>query len=270
MEAAQRDRVGGDWRRIETLSNGCSLITWNRNKGGPQQSLSFRQAVNLVIDRADMIRQSGKLGYPARSFLPREDTELNINWHDAEAAKQLLEESGYDGTPFLLICKETERVDAEWIKRQCASIGIPVEIRYESKSSIARKDTIRQADALLSCLVFSDDEVCELESYLQEDSMIHQHLEPGLRQWIFRLTDQIYATKSKEKRRALLKQIEYRLQDEAQVLFLVHQKLNTFIHPSVRGLVINNLGWMDFKDIWLTSGQGQEKQTIEPIKAKSV
>jgi MarR-like DNA-binding transcriptional regulator SgrR of sgrS sRNA len=29
--------------------------------------------------------------------------------------------------------------------------------------------------------------------------------------------------------------------------------LNTYVHPSIRGLVINNLGWMDFKDIWLTS-----------------
>ncbi len=246
--------AGQDWQRIETLSKGCSLISWNRNKDGPQQSLSFRQAVNLIIDRAAFIRHSGKSGYPARSFLPRDEVALDVYWHDACAAKSLLEQSGYDGTPFVLVTGESECVDAEWIRQQCASIGIPVNIRYEDKNSLTKTETSQEADALLFCLVFAEDEVCELESFLQKNSMIYQHLDRRLRQWIFEITNEIFATPSKERRSALLQQIEYRLQDEAQILFLVHQKLNTYVHPSVRGLVINNLGWMDFKDIWLTTG----------------
>lgn len=251
-------KAEGDWQRIETLSKGCSLISWNRNKEGPQQSLSFRQAVNLIIDRSALIQHSGKSGYPARSFLPREEAALGVHWHDASAAKRLLEQSGYDGTPFVLITGESECEDAEWIRQQCASIGIPVIIRYEEKSSLTKTETSQEADALLMCLVFADDEVCELESFLQENSMIYQHLDPGLRQWIFGITNEIFATPSKGRRSALLQQIEYRLQDEAQLLFLVHQKLNTYVHPSIRGLVINNLGWMDFKDIWLTKRNESE------------
>ncbi|RCX16980.1 MarR-like DNA-binding transcriptional regulator SgrR of sgrS sRNA [Fontibacillus phaseoli] len=257
-------KAGEDWQRIETLSKGCSLMTWNRNKKGPQQSLSFRQAVNLIIDRIGMIQHSSKSGYPARSFVPQEETELGMFWYDLDAAKQLLEQSGYDGSPFLLVTRDTDADEAEWIQKQCAKIGITMHLRYEERSALTRVETVQEADAMLTCLVFADDEVCELESYLQANSSIYQHLDPGLRKWIFQLTDQILATKSKEKRRALLRQIEYRLRDEAQVLFLIHQKLSTYVHPSVRGLVINNLGWMDFKDIWLTSTN--ERQLESPVR----
>ncbi|WP_410769059.1 ABC transporter substrate-binding protein [Fontibacillus sp. BL9] len=263
-------KAGEDWQRIETLSKGCSLMTWNRNKKGPQQSLSFRQAVNLIIDRIGLIQHSSKSGYPARSFMPHEGSELGINWYDLDAAKQLLEQSGYDGSPFLLVARDTDADEAEWIQKQCAKIGITMHLRYEERFAFTRVETIQEADAMLTCLVFADDEVCELENYLQANSSIYQHLDPGLRKWIFQLTDQILATKPKEKRRALLRQIEYRLQDEAQVLFLIHQKLSTYVHPSVRGLVINNLGWMDFKDIWLTSADDRQLESPVLKMEKSV
>ncbi|MCK8488408.1 ABC transporter substrate-binding protein [Paenibacillus sp. MBLB2552] len=245
-------RAEDDWKRIETLSRGCSLISWNRNRLGPQQSLAFRQAVNLVIDRPGMIRASGKSGYPARSFQPTEDTTLGIHRHDPAAACQLLEETGYTGEPIRLAAHHLEREEAEWIKSQCAGIGIPVEVMYHSKAEMA-KSAARESDAILMCLVFAEDEVCELESYLQEDSFIRLHMPPELSHWVFCIVDEVFASSRPEKRRALLQQIELRLQEEAQVTFLVHGMLNTYVHPSIRGLVINNLGWMDFKDIWLTS-----------------
>lgn len=263
-------QAGMDWERIDSLRQGCSLITWNRNKEGPQQSLSFRQAVNLIMDRAGLIQHSGNPGYPARGFLPGAETMLGVQWHDPEAARRLLEQSGYDGTPLQLVTSEMERVDAEWIRRQCATIGIPVHIRYEDKSALSRLQTAREADAILMCLVFADDEICELESFLQENSIINQHLDPGLRRWIFGLVDQIFATPSKEMRRALLQQIEYRLHEEAQLLFLVHQELSIYVHPSIRGLGINNLGWIDFKDIWLTSIDPSKPGNPSPVTATSV
>lgn len=245
-------RAGDDWKRIETLNRGCSMISWNRNRLGPQQTLAFRQAVNLAIDRPGMIRATGKPGYPARSFQPTEDTTLGIHRHDPAAARQLLEESGYTGEPIRLAAHYLEREEAEWISSQCAVIGIPVEVVYHSKAEMA-KSAARESDAILMCLVFAEDEVCELESYLQEDSFIRLHMPPGLSRWVFGIVDEVFATNLPEKRRALLQQIEYRLQEEAQVTFLVHGLLNTYVHPSIRGLAINNLGWMDFKDIWLTS-----------------
>ncbi|MDU0332755.1 MULTISPECIES: ABC transporter substrate-binding protein [Paenibacillus] len=245
-------KAGDDWNRIQTLRRGCSLISWNRNRLGPQQSLAFRQAINLAIDRPGLIQATGKSGYPARSFQPTEDTILGVHRHDPAAARQLLEAHGYNGVPIRLAAHHLDREEAEWIQAQCETIGIPVEIVKYEKGDMARTAAL-EADAVLLCLVFAEDEVCELESFLQEDSYIRLHMPPELSRWVFSMVDEVFASRSPEKRRVLLQQIEYRLQDEAQVTFLVHSMLNTYVHPSIRGVAINNLGWMDFKDIWLTS-----------------
>lgn len=250
----------GDWEVIETLSNGCLLVSWNRNKTGPQQSLAFRQAINLIIDRSGMIEFSGKQGYPARSFLPKEGTSYGIHWNDAEAAKRLLEESGYDGSLISLLATKTDYKEALWIQKQCASIGVPVELKIESINALLKPEVTEDVDAMLICPIFADDEVCELGIFLQENSIIHQHLESGVHQWLKSILSETLAAHAREIRRALLQQIEYRLSDEAQILFLIHRKMNTYVHPSIRGLVINNLGWMDFKDIWLTPGLTAQAQ----------
>ncbi|MNP43061.1 HTH-type transcriptional regulator SgrR [compost metagenome] len=138
-------------------------------------------------------------------------------------------------------------------------IGIPVELTFTEKNALAKTGTAQESDAVLICLLFADDEICELESFLQENSIIHQHVEPGLHNWINSIVKEIYSSNSEERRRILLQQIEYRFHDEAQVLFLLHRKMSTYVHPSIRGLVINNLGWMDFKDIWLTSSLTAKK-----------
>lgn len=250
-------KSGHEWEQIETLSRGSSLITWNRNKPGPQQSLAFRQAISLIIDRAALITATHKQGYPASSFLPREGTSLGVQGLDPEAARKLLEQSGYDGSPLVLATGADKAESAEWLKRRCADFGIPIELLYLEKNVSMCTGLALDADAMLIQLVFADDQICELEIFLQENSIIYQHLDPVQRKWIFMLVDDILASPSKEARRALFDQIEYRLHVEHQLLFLAHQKINTYVHPSVRGVVINNLGWMDFKDIWLIGERGR-------------
>lgn len=242
-----------DWNQIESLGKNCSLISWNRNKSGPQQSLSFRQAVNLIIDRRQLI-QDVERGAPARGFLPREERLASSAFrYDRDAALQLLQESGYDGTPLDLITTLHQSEDASWFAEQCASVGINVRINYVTVSECSDEGIGAEADCILTCLAFADDEVCQLETYLQSQSFIYNHMEHNLRRWIFGIAKEILATASIEARSALFQQIEFRLQDEAQYLFLVHRKINTYVHPSIRGIGINRLGWMDFKDIWLTS-----------------
>ncbi|CAG7616871.1 hypothetical protein ACFQI7_01885 [Paenibacillus allorhizosphaerae] len=40
---------------------------------------------------------------------------------------------------------------------------------------------------------------------------------------------------------------------EHVILFLLFKELQTLYNPSVRGVSVNSLGWIDFKDIWLQS-----------------
>ncbi|AZK49108.1 ABC transporter substrate-binding protein [Paenibacillus lentus] len=251
-EARFPTKPENDWNRVEGLWKNCSLITWNRNKTGPQQSLSFRQAVNLIIDRTKLIHDEQQ-EFPARSF-PRDPSFASGTFrYDRDAALQLLRESGYDGTPLILVTPDHLYEDAEWFAEQCDSIGISIEINCVTNNICASEDIGPEADCMLTCLSFADDEVCQLETYLQRQCHIYQHMEHNLRKWIYEIIKDILATPSMEERSALFQQIEFRLHDEAQFLFLVHRKVSTYVHPSIRGLGINRLGWMDFKDIWLTS-----------------
>ncbi|GAA0134352.1 SgrR family transcriptional regulator [Paenibacillus sp. YSY-4.3] len=252
-EARLPTKPESDWKRVEGLWKNCSLITWNRRKNGPQQSLSFRQAVNLIIDRTQLIHDEQQ-GIPARSFLPRDPSLASGAFrYDRDAALQLLHESDYDGTPLVLVTPVHQYEDAEWFAEQCASIGINIKINYVTSSVCTSEEYSSEADCFFTCLSFADDEVCLLETYLQRQSHVYQHMEHNLRKWIYKIINDILATPSMEERSALFQQIEFRLQDEAQLLFLVHRKVNSYVHPSIRGLGINRLGWMDFKDIWLTS-----------------
>ncbi|ASS65307.1 MULTISPECIES: ABC transporter substrate-binding protein [unclassified Paenibacillus] len=248
---ASKDEQG--WGMIRTVHQGCTLLSWNRLNGGPQQSLAFRQAVGLSMDRVGMIGAGGELSYPAYGFFPVPGAELAAERYEPDTAIRMLQEDGYDGAPIKLLTTNQHAKEALWIKDRCGELGIPVDIRCEPHKIVHTSDIVKEADCILMSLVMAEEEVGELETYLQEHSYIRQHLDPALERWIRRVTDAILASDRRETRRTLFNQIEQRLIQEGQVLFLQHRSLNTYVHPSVRGIGINTFGWMDFKDIWLVS-----------------
>ncbi|SDT54746.1 DNA-binding transcriptional regulator SgrR of sgrS sRNA, contains a MarR-type HTH domain and a solute-binding domain [Paenibacillaceae bacterium GAS479] len=241
------------WGKIQTINHGCSLLSWNRRKSGPQQSVAFRQAIDLAIDRQGMSRMSGDHCYPARSYMPKTHQHPALERYEPDTAMRLLKESGYDGSPIKLLTGPMQLRDAKWIKERCAEIGVPVEIRCEQQQAVYSPDLVMEADCILLHLVFAEDEVCELEIYLQDSSYVRQHTDTALAVWVRRILDLLFSAETPEERRSLLRQIEQRLLDEHQVTTLIHRTISTYVHPSVRGIDINKLGWMDFKDIWLVS-----------------
>ncbi|MBD2869959.1 SgrR family transcriptional regulator [Paenibacillus arenilitoris] len=240
------------WKKIETICNGCSLLSWNMGKDGPQRSPSFRKAVDLLVDRSRMIRELGEdRMYPARGFHPNDESPFWQDSCDAEPALALLRESGYDGKPIRICTHGIHEHDARWIQRELGKFGIPVEVKIESWDSIREPDVFHSVDLLLYCVVFAEDEVCLIELYEQNGNFLREHLDPGLRAWVKEKIDAALACRSAEDRREQLAIIENKLRDETHILFLVHKKLNTFYNPNIKGVGVNSLGWIDFKDIWL-------------------
>ena len=69
-------------------------------KQGPFQSVEFRRAFNLILNRSEMIRELGDNRlYPARGFIMDEQAPYRKDRYDPEFAKSLLSQSGYDGSP---------------------------------------------------------------------------------------------------------------------------------------------------------------------------
>lgn len=252
-DARRTTRPEHSWEQIQSVNHGCSLLSWNRRKSGPQSSVAFRQAIHLSLDRAGLCHESGEHCYPAHSYFPKPHFHPALDRYEPDTAKRLLEECRYDGTPLELLTNMIQLREAKWIQKRCAEIGVPVNIHIENQNAVLPPELVMQADCILLHLVFAEDEVCELENYLQDSSYVRQHIDPSLGSWVKKIIDLLFSAETVEERRSLLRQIEQRLLDEHQITPLMHRTMSTYVHPSVRGIDINKLGWMDFKDIWLVS-----------------
>lgn len=240
------------WMREEYLCNGCSLLTWNMGKEGPQRSEKFRKAVDLLIDRNRMITELGEDRiYPASGFFPSEESYRQATCPDVEHALRLLEESGYQGELIRISGFGIHVQDVEWIQKELALYGIKVEVQPETWLSIRRRHVIEQLDCILYSVVFAEDEVCMIELFEQTGSYLREHLEAEMLEWVSSKIEATLAMKDPAERKNGWMAIEQKLREETHILFLFHKKLNTFHNPHIKGVAINSLGWIDFKDVWL-------------------
>lgn len=244
-----------EWDSVEVLSQGCTLLTWNMGRQGPHQSPLFRRALDLLIDRKQMIEELGEdRMYPSRGFRPDAHTPYRSVRYDPAEADVLLRAAGYDGTPITLYTGSSYRADAAWIQARCAEHGIPVHIEHQDGATYKLQRNTDDADCVLYSIVLDQDDVCEIETYEQHGSFLRQHLQPEFREWAKQQIDLAVAAKTIDERRILLGQIEDRLREEGYVMFLIHRKNNAAYQPGLKGITVSPLGWIDFKDVWVQTG----------------
>ncbi|OOC61835.1 ABC transporter substrate-binding protein [Paenibacillus ihbetae] len=250
-DASQADNGIGDVVTVETTEGCTSMMTWNMTKPGPYQSVLFRRAVDLVLDRKALVRELGEHRlFPARSFIRDKKTSEYQELCDPVLAQSLLEQSGYDGMPIVLGTIANHAKDAAWIKERCAEIGIPVIIREERMDTILRPDVMKEMDCIVHALVLPGEEVCLVENYEQNSSFVKELMDPALREWVRACIDCALASRDAKERFGHLKKIEDRMREEAQILFLAHTRFYAHLNASYKGIVINRLGWLDFRQIW--------------------
>jgi len=245
------------WKKVESVSNGCSLLTWNRCKSGPQQSPHFRKAVDLLIDRYRMVAELGEdRMHPASGFYPGEASYKGATCQNVERAMELLKQSGYQGELIKIATYGIHDKDARWLQRELTAHGIAVEVYLENWMSIRERKVLSDADCLLYCVVFAEDEVCMIELFEQTGNFLREHLDPELLEWVEAKIDNALACRGTDERWSELMDIEHKLRDETHVLFLLHKKYQMFYNPHIKGIGVNPLGWIDFKDIWLEKVSG--------------
>lgn len=240
------------WMKEEYVCNGCSLLTWNMGKGGPQRSEKFRKAIDLLIDRNRMITELGEDRiYPASGFFPSAESYRQATCPDVAQALRLLEESGYQGELIRISGCGIHLQDAEWIQKELALYGIKVEVQPETWLSMRKRNVFEQVDCILYSVVFAEDEVCMIELFEQTGSYLREHLDDEMLKWVSNKIETTLALKDPAERLNGWMAIERKLIEETHILFLLHKKLNTFHNPHIKGVAINSLGWIDFKDVWL-------------------
>ncbi|MFD0698663.1 ABC transporter substrate-binding protein [Paenibacillus sp. GCM10027628] len=247
--------VGKDseWHQIEQSVLGCSLLTFNMKKQGPQQHPLFRKAVDLVIDRERLILELGGLREaPASSFIPGIERANNQPYQtDLAEAKKLLDDMGYSGEKVSMYIYSEKNEDADWICIQCAKVGINIELFPQSKSDMMKLETVTAADLILYHIMMeSDYDLHIIQTLKQSNSYVRAHMSDRRTAWIDEEIDLLLANPNQQERIDRLNQMVDVLQEEKAFLFILHRSMQTTYHASVKGVSINDLGWVDFRKIW--------------------
>lgn len=242
-----------DWRKEESLFGCSSLLVFNQWKNGPQNDPLFRRALYQIIDREQLIAELGQDRiYPAHGFRPHQPRE---NWDASEEGRlsdleirELLAASNYKGEIFRLSVNSFHQEDAAWIEQRLKPFGIQVRISVEE---YADPNAAGESgyDGRLFGATLETDEVGELEVYLEKGYFLPAYDENMLAM-VAQTADSVFREPDERKRKALLRSLENRIKRDHIVLFLAHKKSSASFHKSVRGVSINEFGWLDFDKIW--------------------
>ncbi|MEK3745206.1 ABC transporter substrate-binding protein [Brevibacillus sp. FSL K6-0770] len=262
-EAIIRD--SRDWCDLETLFSCCNLLVFNQWKTGPQNHPKFRQALDLLIDREQMIAElGGDRVFPAKGFRPF--SPQLATWSaertprpSAAQIAALLAESGYRGETLRMVMTSYHEPDALWIQARCKDYGIHLEIDVREPFEFANHDLLPEHDCQLFGNVFSHDEISELEMYLQKNYFLPSFDAP-LAEAVHRETAALFREADESVRQQKLAHIEALIQENHAVLYLVQKKSQASFHKSVRGVTINPSGWLDFQKVWFHPHASQPVQ----------
>lgn len=243
-----------EWLQIEKVVSGSSLLTFNLKKQGPQQHRNFRRAIDLVFGREQLIRErGGNRISPSSGFQPEQMKIDLIAPLDLEQAKGLLKEMEYDGESLLLYICEHHLEDSKWLQKQCALVGIPIEIVIVAEIDMMRVGKILEADMILYGVCIENNQDLHIIQLLKQmNSYIRAHLSSEL----LSLTDDkisgILADASEQGRSQKVADLLSILSHENAFLFLIHRSFQTAYHISVKGVTMNDRGWIDFREIWFS------------------
>ncbi|MFS0919412.1 ABC transporter substrate-binding protein [Brevibacillus sp. 179-C 1.1 NHS] len=258
-------RNAEDWCDTEAFFSCCNLLVFNQWKSGPHNHLNFRQALDQLIDREQMIADlGGDRIYPAKGFRTyhpalREVRETSNERLSHAEIMSLLQESNYQGETLLLVTTPYHEEDALWIQERCSSYGIRVEVDVREPSEFANRECLPEHDCQLYGNVFSSDQISELEMYLQKNYFL-----PAFDESLAREINQEICLTFQEPDRLMrehhLAKIEAMIKENCAVLYLVQKKTFTSFHKSLRGVSVNSSGWLDFHKIWFQPEALQEAE----------
>ncbi|NIR28491.1 MAG: hypothetical protein GWN84_04025 [Gammaproteobacteria bacterium] len=204
-----------------------------RKKESPWGDVRLRRALNLAINRGDLIRYAAKgngivvpalvgeqmFGYP---------TDLSPYPFSPGEARRLLTEAGYpDGLTIELLAPEYLAVQATVITRMLEQVGFEVrrhildEHELQERTMIPFLDGLPHEQSWDIALTYWNDDINFPPYLIHHDLVLGGHLDwvneqPGLR----RLYEQVLDTVDRGKQAALIEQMEEYIQAQAYLLFL--------------------------------------------------
>jgi peptide/nickel transport system substrate-binding protein len=227
-----------------------------RKPGSPWRDVRLRQAVNLAINRDELIRDVKGNGVIIPALVPERafgyDPTLGPYPFDPGKAQHLLREAGYaNGLPITLIAPQELQVQALSISMLLEQAGLTVDLQMFDAATYHRKTNVSNLEgppeqqswdiALWSFLDYLNFPVALLYHYFALDGPYDWVVEqPELRQ----LYEQVLHAVDAEQQQRLIRQMErHTRDDQAYFLFLYNPiqlyAANNAVHfvPYVNGIL---------------------------------
>jgi SgrR family transcriptional regulator len=242
------------WNSASQLENGCKLLTFNLNMDGPQQSILFRKAMSILLQREELVKLIDWEDYsPAYSLLPRErGGKAGFQSDYKNIAKQYVEESGYAGESIVLSCSVYHEKDALLLQKVCQEIGINLDLRFIQKKTDAPYPEIKNAQIILfECLFDHDLTFSLLDVYMTEEGFIRRNLSPQFESFIeHKISSHIHHSNSKNDLKNVLDEVEQLLLEDYAIICLYRRNKTIQYSVGLAGIQIEPLGWVNFAKIW--------------------
>jgi SgrR family transcriptional regulator len=164
----------------------------------------------------------------------------------AEQINALLEAVNYRGEQLELCTIPHYEKDAYCIQKLCSQAGIEVRVSLLTPDVFKGPKRL-EADMILFALVLDNDTELRLIDLYKSMQL---HLKPSIRDDLEGKVAAILSEPSPIRRKLQFQEIEHLLIDEGWIHFLYQKHQRTIYHSSVKGIPLDSLDWVEFKDIW--------------------
>ncbi|WP_058301968.1 ABC transporter substrate-binding protein [Gorillibacterium timonense] len=247
------EREAGSWQEIRQTGMTCKFLTVPHKPEGVLTDPVLRAAFNRLLNRELLLeRLSGDVVDSVDSFWPvRTIGEANAVCREEGNAcgsedPKLGMEPGLP--PLKLITIPEYEKDAKLIREVCAEVGVSIELELLSAEDFNSEKRLT-ADLLLFAVTLDEQRELRLIDLF---TSIRQHADHELGREMTSLMNEIRCEVDPEIRIDLFLEIEELLDQSHTLLFLYRKSLKTAFHPSIRGVSLESLGWVRFRDIWFT------------------
>lgn len=239
------DEAESPWHQVQQQGTTCKFVTFNLLKQGPLKDPAIRKAVYEALDQRKLLELlDGDAIYAADSFIRH--AAIDPPATDIAHVRSAVKQSGYAGERLVLCTIPHYERDAQLVLALLREAGLAVELSLLPVEEFKGERRL-QADILLfSIMLDNDTELRLVELY----KIMQHHLEPACKSAVGQFIAAALQEPHPEGRAGLLQSIERRLRDDHVLQWLYFKRLKTIYHSSVKGISLDSLDWVQFKNIW--------------------
>jgi SgrR family transcriptional regulator len=224
----------------------CKFVTLNLLKAGPLKSDKLRAALSKAIKHNLKLDTAGEGIYPTNGFL---DKENEAEGYNQKSSEDDLEQAGYRGEVLELCTIPEYEADALLLQDACRSAGVEIHISLLPLEQFQGERRL-QADLILFAVMLDNDAELRIIDLFKS---MQQHVGLSIGTQMEQSLEAIIQESDPLARIDKFIALERLLKGTNAIHFLYYKQLKTVYHPSVKGISMDSLGWVEFKNIWFHS-----------------